>query len=74
MYDSSPKVDSDSHIPDSILGDINRQMYELYVDLLQEISTLKLGLRIKDTSGMKVTWAAVQVAKDGLFWMYPVIK
>lgn len=69
MYDSSPKVDSDNHIPDSILGDINRQMYELYVDLLQEISTLKLGLRIKDTSGMKFTWAAMLLANDNLFWM-----
>jgi len=62
-------VDSDNHIPDSISGNVNRQMYELYVDLLEEISTLKLGLRIKDTSGMKVTGAALQLAKDNLFWM-----
>lgn len=62
-------MDSDNHIPDSVSGNVNRQMYELYVDLLEEISTLKLGLRIKDTSGMKVTGTALQLAKDNLFWM-----
>ena len=51
------------------MGDVNRQMYELYVDLLEEISALKLGLRIKDTSGMKVTWTGIQLANDNLFWM-----
>lgn len=51
MYNSAPEVDSDVNIPVSVLADVNRGMVELYNELLDEIGTVKLGLRIKDTSG-----------------------
>ena len=51
MYDSSPEVDSDMHIPDSLLGDINRDMVELYYELLTEVESVDIGFRIKDTQG-----------------------
>ncbi|KAL9974081.1 hypothetical protein ACROYT_G011080 [Oculina patagonica] len=50
FYDSSPDVDSGSHIPESVLGDVNPKMVELYNDLLENVDTRKFGIQIKDTS------------------------